>query len=732
MRNWVAFALALLAVTVAPTAAQSPAPAASAAIPAAYAQLAQAYENADEATLRALIAPDFAYAFVPGTNENLAQYIADWKTSKQYSPGLSVAIRVTRLTIHEATANAQIVLTQTNLPATQPLIEAQRENDRWALRNGTWILVAAQIVSDTVSFDGKVVSNDGPANLLTVSQRAAVVAQLKELAWTIDTATPGGSSRELEPLGDAIGQARIVGLGEATHGGSEFFSLKDRIFRFLVEKLAFTVFAMEASWDNSLALERYVTTGTGDVRVALSSTFAVWDNQEVLDLIEWMRAYNVTRGNRPELHFVGIDMQDNPIGLREIILRFVKATRPADLDQTAQRLACVKLGAPASEHCVAGVAAVDMMVATAAKTATLPRDQVLQAEHAADIALQMAQMFNNRDTFDQVNLRDRFMARNVQWFATTMFPHSRIALWAHDGHVMTSSTGGMIPMGTYLRRRYGTNYYVIGFAFDRGSTLPNGVSAPVTVPPDPPEAVGGVLRSAGEPLFGLNLRPISTRTPLGAYLSSEQPMRTLGAFASLADIDPSQSYGYINLKKSFDTLIFVDTMHPAHGFDVAPAAAWRQFTVPAGAGGIAWQARWWLVGSDPANYKAGGDAPSATNPAGLLWLWSVAGKGTGVTSVVVSVAPYRGKRIQVSGDLRTYNANGGAAAWLRVDGANGRFVKFDTMNDRMLEGTTEWTPFTITLDVPQNARDAAFGLWLHGPGWLWATNLRMKSVDSAR
>lgn len=260
-------ALAFLAVSAAaPASGQNATPAASVSIPAAYAQLARAYENADEASLRALLAPDFEFVYVPGTSENLSQYVADWKDSKQNSPDLLVNIRVARLTIGEGIAEVAILLTQTYPRSTHAIVDVQREQDRWELRNGTWILAGAQTINDSVSVDGNVVSSDGPAGSLTTSQREAVVAQLKEIAWPIVTAVPGESSRDLAPLYHAIGPARIVAMGEATHGTSEFFSIKDRIFRFLVEKIGFTVFAMETPWNSGLAIDRYVTTGQGDAR----------------------------------------------------------------------------------------------------------------------------------------------------------------------------------------------------------------------------------------------------------------------------------------------------------------------------------------------------------------------------------------------------------------------------------------------------------------------------------
>jgi erythromycin esterase len=111
----------------------------------------------------------------------------------------------------------------------------------------------------------------------------------------------------------------LVGLGEATHGTSEVFSLKDRIYRMLVERMGFTVFAMEMPWLSGRAIDTYVTTGQGNARAILAGSFAVWNNQEVLDLIEWMRAYDAAPGSHARLRFVGIDIEDNPSALARLI-----------------------------------------------------------------------------------------------------------------------------------------------------------------------------------------------------------------------------------------------------------------------------------------------------------------------------------------------------------------------------------------------------------------------------
>jgi len=708
-----------------PASAQGAAANATDAIAEAYVALAGAYQRADKPALGNLLAPEFYFTYTTGARENLAQYIADWNETIQNSPGLSVSLRVERLDVRGNAADATVLLTQRYTRSKHGALDVQREGDRWSLRNGSWVLTTGHTMSDTFYLDGKVASTDTRATPLTASQRSTVAAQLKEAAWPIRSAVPSGSSHDLAPLETAIGPARLVAMGEATHGTSEFFSLKDRIFRLLATKMGFTVLAMETPWISGLAIDKYVTTGQGGARNALSDSFAVWNNQEVLDLIEWMRAYNLTRGDRPPLRFVGIDMQENPATLSAMILKFVKAVRPADLSLASSQLACLQSRGDTTAGCVRAIAGVESMVADEAKGATLPRNDILQAEHAATVARELAQMNGEPEPIDQVNSRDHSMARNLEWFATTAFPRAKIAVWAHDGHTMTSNSDTMIPMGTYLRTRYGQNYYAIGFAFDRGSISPNGVAAPVTVPPAPSYALEPILDSTGEPLFGLNLGQIPAQTPLGVFLSGEQPMRTLGAFSSAADLVESQDFENVCLMKSFDSLIFVEEMHAAHSFEIQHAPAARPLTVPLGSGGVTWPTKWIFASSDPSGYRAGADAPSAIYPSGLLWLSSVSNIGSGYTAGTIPVAKYRGKRLRLSGVLQAAGVDRGAGAYMVVSGAKGKVESFDYMLDRSLQGTTDWTPFTILLDVRKDARSVSFGLLLRGRGWLWATNLEV-------
>jgi C-terminal processing protease CtpA/Prc len=124
-------------------------------------------------------------------------------------------------------------------------------------------------------------------------------------------------------------------------------------------------------------------------------------------------------------------------------------------------------------------------------------------------------------------------------------------------------------------------------------------------------------------------------------------------------------------------------------------------------------------GHDPAVRHSGGSA--------IVLRAGPNASAYGIYKETIPLEPYLGKRVRVSGYLRSAGATSGAF-WLRVDGPAG-ILAFDNMGDRALSGTRDWTPFSIVLNVPPDARQIVGGLLLQGAGTLWADDLRIDVVD---
>jgi erythromycin esterase len=108
-------------------------------------------------------------------------------------------------------------------------------------------------------------------------------------------------------------------MGEATHGTHEFFQLKHRMLEFLVERMGFTVFGIEANWPESLAVNDYVLNGNGDAAEALAGLyFWTWNTEETLDMIRWMRRYNQDPSHVKKVKFFGFDMQTTRVAVSNV------------------------------------------------------------------------------------------------------------------------------------------------------------------------------------------------------------------------------------------------------------------------------------------------------------------------------------------------------------------------------------------------------------------------------
>lgn len=143
----------------------------------------------------------------------------------------------------------------------------------------------------------------------------AVVEWIKSSAIPLKTAEAGNGFEDMRPLNRLVGDARIVSLGESTHGTREIFQMKHRVLEYLAHEMGFTVFGIEASLPDCIAINEYVLHGKGDAERAVAGQgFWTWSTEEVRDLVTWMRAYNEDPANsvRPKLKFYGFDMQHEP------------------------------------------------------------------------------------------------------------------------------------------------------------------------------------------------------------------------------------------------------------------------------------------------------------------------------------------------------------------------------------------------------------------------------------
>lgn len=434
----------------------------------------------------------------------------------------------------------------------------------------------------TVWFDALSLSADGtPLTTLPVTADPATDA---ELAWLRGHATPlrdvralmnlTANDADLRRVTDIVGAARVVGLGESTHGTREFFQVKHRLLEYLVHELGFRVFAIEA---NQLAAERvnaYVQGGIGAARDAMRVMFRVWNTEEMLALVEWMRSYNATHPTQ-RVRFLGYDMQDHRTPA-DTLRAFLERKEPPLLDQfdelTGDYRAQSTSATPQIPDSIrarwARQAEVFWDLVSARRSAWLAGASTQADTVAVEWAVQAANLLRQAARFNVALSspeRDSLMAANLDWALRTVTPDSRAVVWAHDVHVSHGgdsalSFNGGAQMGAYLRR-YGYDYRALtlltydgAYSATRSFSDHRGIEADAF--PGPPASIEAALhrlaRAEGTVGWIVDLRPART-DPRGEWLRRPRPIRHIGYAA--------YDYGFelsAALPLEFDGIVFID------------------------------------------------------------------------------------------------------------------------------------------------------------------------------
>jgi erythromycin esterase len=415
----------------------------------------------------------------------------------------------------------------------------------------------------TAWFDSLAIDVDGralaqaPPWAPTSAQQAWVRRNAIRLAG-VDAGAP---TTDLEPLRALLGDARIVALGEGTHGTSEFFRMKHRLTELLASH-GFTVFAIEASMPEARRVNDYVLTGRGDPAALLAGMyFWTWNTREVFDLIEWMRAYNAS--GRGRMEFWGFDLQTPTVAM-DSVRAFVARADPgfaATVDTAYERVRQVgreRQGGTNSPTAAAlwrdEAARVLSHLETNKRRYAPTPDDTMQSAWAiqyARIVLQGAGASSG--TMSGSRSRDSSMAANVRWILDHQAAGTQAVLWAHNGHVQR--TDGW--MGGHLDAVYGSTMRVVGFALGEGQYTavgPRGLASYQAEAP-PPGSVESVFRSTGIPRLALDLR-LATSSRDGAWLADPHDFRSIGAMALDRAFSPAP------VAKHYDVLVYLDRTTP--------------------------------------------------------------------------------------------------------------------------------------------------------------------------
>jgi erythromycin esterase len=349
---------------------------------------------------------------------------------------------------------------------------------------------------------------------LRAMERSAAADDGRAAAWLRSAAQPmqaGGDADDLAPLDSLVKGARVLALGEHSHGTREFHTFRDRVFRRLVERHSFTVLGVEASYYRVARLDRFVQTGEGDPEEILAETYPL-NSRDLIAQLKWMHAWNADRRHSRKLRIVGFDIWTNPVGGDRIraFLERVDPERAPRLGPAIAELASYFIWDRKTSNAEIAFAE---MIGRALDDEARARWKVGVTEAELQIVRHDARLLasNTRvhhgGSVDAYAQRDPAMAANIRAMLDAN-PGEKILVYAHGAHIARWDLPfGMPAMGKYLGDALREDYRTIGLAFGEGSywTTDCRPAEPkldvVTIGPAPPRTFESLLAQAGPSHF---------------------------------------------------------------------------------------------------------------------------------------------------------------------------------------------------------------------------------------
>lgn len=405
---------------------------------------------------------------------------------------------------------------------------------------------------------------------------------------------------DVAPIVEAIGDARLVLLGEATHGSFEFYRLRTRISQRLIEERGFDALAVEADWPDALRVSRYVQGGGAD-RDALAALAGfrrfprwMWRNHEILELVTWLRRRN--RGVQPARRagFFGLDLYSLGASLAAVIAHLDRVDPPAAA-RARQRYACFDAFGDHPQYygyaTTFGLARdCEEQVLTQLVELSRQPGRHFHGDGAAEdderfYARQNALVVKNAEAYYRAmfadghaawNLRDTHMADTLEALLAHLEARlgrpARVVVWAHNSHLgdarATSwALRGQINLGQLVRERGSAPAFTLGFTTHQGSVAAaSDWDEPVehkALRPSRPDSVERLLHDSGLSLF---LLPLTGRRALSAALQETRLERAVGVIYR-PETELASHYFGASLPGQFDAVLHVDRSHALRPLD---------------------------------------------------------------------------------------------------------------------------------------------------------------------
>jgi protein-L-isoaspartate(D-aspartate) O-methyltransferase len=394
-----------------------------------------------------------------------------------------------------------------------------------------------------------------------------------------------------------FGDARIVLLGEASHGTSEFYRARAAITRHLIEHHGFTIVAVEADWPDAASIDRYVRHRPhrkGEEAAFQRFPTWMWRNTDVDDFVRWLRRHNDGRPQETMAGFYGLDLY-NLAGSMRAVIDFLDDADPEAAAIARERYGCLQPWSrdPAAYGRLAlseGFARCEAGVVQMLRDMLARRMDGLgeESEEWLDAAAN-ARLVKNAEQYYRVmyygaeeswNLRDTHMFETLCQLLEARGPEAKAVVWAHNSHIGNAAhtemgmRRGELNIGQLAKERFGREARLVGFGTHRGTVAAaHDWDEPMevkTVRPSLADSYERMCHDSGVERFLLDFRE-SVHPRLAAKLLEPRLERFIGVIYR-PETERWSHYSECLLPRQFDAWVWFDesaAVTPLPGIEIS-------------------------------------------------------------------------------------------------------------------------------------------------------------------
>lgn len=412
--------------------------------------------------------------------------------------------------------------------------------------------------------------------------------------------TPLTRDSDLDGLIADIGDAECVCIGEASHGTEEFYEMRARISRRLIEEHGFRAIAAESDWPDSWRVNQYAVGDSADdsAEEALSDFGRfptwMWRNEVVADFVEWLREHNAGKADTQKCGFYGLDIYSLSRSA-EAVISYLEQTNPAAAARARERYSCFEqfednlqaygyatalgLSRPCQDEVLEQLVELQENAANYLD-GSQARDAYFYAKRNAEVTKNAEHYYRSmfESGVSSWNLRDTHMMETLEALRRHQREQGRsdkVIVWAHNSHLGDARATEVrrhreLNLGQLARQAYGDKSYLLGFSTYQGTVTAasdwDGEAERKRVRPALPGSYEALMHRQELPsYYFFPARPVE----LKKALLQEQLQRAIGVIYR-PETERASHYYHVTLPEQFDAMIHIDTTRAVAPLEKTP------------------------------------------------------------------------------------------------------------------------------------------------------------------